>query len=362
MTGRIYLRPQGLIPRDRRQQDERRYSGALPLCGDGPYDFTAVEIIERRGTELFRESVTLGELWASDRRALQVEHADLLERLASPRARLRGLSLDRPRIMGIVNLTPDSFSDGGKLADADAAVAHALALATAGADILDFGGESTRPGSGATPVEVELARVIPVITRVREKTEALISVDTRKAAVMEAALHAGADLVNDVSALTYDLDALSLVAKSGAPVVLMHAKGDPKTMQADPRYDDVLTEVFDWLEARVEACLAAGIPRQKIIVDPGIGFGKSFKHNLALMAGLSLFHALGVPVLLGASRKRFLGVLTDEPDAGSRLIGSVAAALLGASQGVQILRVHDVRETAQALKVAAACAGGGLVS
>ncbi len=275
----------------------------------------------------------------------------VLDRLTRPRPSLHGIAFDRPRLMGIVNVTPDSFSDGGLFLTPDAAVAQARALADAGAAILDIGGESTRPGAAEVAVPDEIARITPVIAALRGIGPPL-SVDTRKAAVAEAALSAGAAVVNDVSALTFDPGMAALVARRGAPVVLMHAQGTPATMQADPRYDDVLLDVYDWLSARIDAAVAAGIDQARIIVDPGIGFGKTQAHNLALLRGLSLFHGLGCPILLGASRKRFIGMVGGET--GARLPGSLAVALMAAGQGVQILRVHDVDETRAALALWAA--------
>jgi dihydropteroate synthase len=274
-----------------------------------------------------------------------------LEAITAPRVRLGGLALDRPRIMGIVNVTPDSFSDGGLHASTQAAIAHGLKLAEEGADILDIGGESTRPGADYVPAEQELARVIPVIEGLRARTEALISIDTRKAEVMRQAAAAGADILNDVSALTHEAESLCVAAESGLPVILMHAQGDPRTMNDNPQYSDVALDVFDYLEQRIAACEAAGIPRAKIVADPGIGFGKHLHHNVAVMASLSLYHALGVPVLLGASRKKLIDHISDAPSPRDRLPGSIAAALAGVAQGMQIIRAHDVAATRQALNV-----------
>lgn len=276
------------------------------------------------------------------------------QRLTSPRAPLqlgsRTIRLDQPQVMGIVNVTPDSFSDGGQYEDANAACLAGADMATAGAALLDVGGESTRPGAKAVWEGDEIERVKPVVERLAAGGNA-ISIDTRKAAVAEAALAAGAHLVNDVSALAYDERMIDVVAASGAPVVLMHAQGDPQTMQDNPRYGDVLVEVFAFLEARIAAAGAAGIARDRIIVDPGIGFGKSVAHNLELMNGLALFHGLGCPLLVGASRKRMIGALSGEAPADQRLAGSIALALKAAEQGAQIIRVHDVPETVQARKV-----------
>ena len=282
-------------------------------------------------------------MWPAGRKAL--------ERAAVPRTPVMGLVLDRPRIMGVVNVTPDSFSDGGRFRGPEEAVEHGLALARAGADLLDVGGESTRPGSDPTPSGEELDRVVPVIEGLLAAgCRVPVSVDTRKAEVMRAGLAAGARMVNDVSGLTHDPDAPAAAAEAEA-VCLMHARGDPKTMQENPVYDDVLLDVFDWLEARVAAAVAAGIPRERIIVDPGIGFGKTLAHNLALLRRLSLFQTLGCAVLLGVSRKGFIGRISGETEPERRAAGSVAAGLAGLAQGAQMVRVHDVAETVQAVRV-----------
>lgn len=265
---------------------------------------------------------------------------------------LCGLSLDRPRVMGIVNVTPDSFSDGGDRLEARVAVADARQMVADGADILDIGGESTRPGADVVPEAEEIARVVPVIAALRAAGVGTpISIDTRKAAVAAAALDAGADIVNDVSAMRYDAGMAALVAARGVPVCLMHAQGDPKTMQADPRYDDVVSEIFGYLQERIAAAEAAGIARAQIIADPGIGFGKTLTHNLEILRELARFAGLGVPVLLGASRKRFIGTLSGAAEAKDRMPGSLAVALHGAARGAHIHRVHDVKETRQALDV-----------
>jgi dihydropteroate synthase len=249
--------------------------------------------------------------------------------------------------MGIVNVTPDSFSDGGVHFDHEAAVAGALAMA--GADILDIGGESTRPGAGEVPVEQEIARTAPVIAAIREQSAAPISIDTRKRAVAEAAVAAGAGLVNDVSGFTFDPALAPYCAENALPVCVMHAQGDPETMQDNPHYNNVLLDVFDVLEAQVNALEQAGIPRARILADPGIGFGKTLEHNLTLLKNISLFHGLGCALLLGVSRKRFIGTLADVPEAQGRAPGSIAVGLAALAQGVQILRVHDVAASRQAL-------------
>jgi dihydropteroate synthase len=257
--------------------------------------------------------------------------------------------------MGIVNVTPDSFSDGGLNAEGSRAIEHGIQLAAEGADILDVGGESTRPGSEGVSEEEELRRVIPVIEALAQRGLS-VSVDTRKARVMRAALKAGASMVNDVAALTYEPQAVEAMAEASCPVVLMHAQGDPKTMQLSPHYEDVALDVHDWLEARIEACVDAGIARERIIADPGIGFGKSFRHNIDLMRQFTIFHGLGVPLLAGLSRKGFIGALTGEKVAGNRVNGSVGGAIWSALNGAHILRVHDVKATVEALAVAEALA------
>ncbi len=256
--------------------------------------------------------------------------------------------------MGVVNVTPDSFSDGGRFLDPQAAVAHALRLAEEGADMLDIGGESTRPGAAPVPLEEELCRVIPVIEHLAGKTRAAISIDTRKPDVVRAAVKAGASIWNDVSALTYAKDSVEIAAALGCDIVLMHAQGDPRTMQDNPVYEDVVAEVTAFLGARIEACVAAGIARDRLIVDPGIGFGKTLEHNLALLANLDRLSSLDCPILLGASRKRFIAALDRDGPAANRLGGSLAVLLAGWRRGAAIFRVHDVAETRQALKIAGA--------
>jgi dihydropteroate synthase len=274
--------------------------------------------------------------------------------LTGPRAPLqlgeRTIRLDQPQVMGIINATPDSFSDGGQFADASAAAAAGADMASDGAAIVDVGGESTRPGAKLVWEGDEIERIAPVIRQLASGGAA-VSVDTRKADVMTAALEAGARMINDVSALTYDERSASAIAAAGVPVILMHHQGAPESMQDDPRYDDVLIQVYLWLEERIAAAEAAGISRDKILIDPGFGFGKNVAHNLELMNGLALLHSLGCPIVVGASRKRTIGALSGEAPADKRLGGSIAFALKAVEQGAQIVRVHDVPETVQALKV-----------
>jgi dihydropteroate synthase len=256
-----------------------------------------------------------------------------------------------PLVMGVVNVTPDSFSDGGRFAQPEAARDHGLQLLADGADILDLGAESTRPGAAETPEEDERARLLPALAALRAATDAALSIDTRKPAVIRAAAAHDVDLWNDVSALTFAPDSLATAAALTLPVALMHARGLPATMQIDPQYDDVAREVRGFLSARIGAAVAAGVTTDRLLVDPGVGFGKTLEHNLSLMRDLATLRALGRPILFGASRKRFIAALDAPAGEGERLGGSIAAALWAASQGAAIVRVHDVRETVQALKV-----------
>jgi len=315
--------------------DVARPEGALPLAGGWCW-FSQVEILSRGGARVVRVGDLPGEV---------------RDRLAGARPAFGGLGLERPRLMGILNITPDSFSDGGLFLRPEAAVMQASRMA-AGADVIDIGGESTRPGAAEVSVDEEVQRTAPVIAALREGgLDVPISIDTRKSAVAGAALAAGAAWVNDVTALRFDAGMAGVVARAGCPVILMHSIATPQTMQDDPVYGDVLLDVLDALRERVAAAEAAGIARERIAVDPGIGFGKTLQHNLALLARLSIFHDLGLPVLLGASRKRFIGTIGAEAEAARRMPGSIAVALAGVAQGVQVIRVHDVAETRQALSL-----------
>ncbi len=343
---KIYLRPSGLV--NLADHGPLIETGeALPLAG-GPFGFSWIEIIQRRhdgqNTKRFWRAANLKFI-----RDLVGEQRTT--RLIEPRAPLLDLSWDKPRIMGVLNVTPDSFSDGGHLVSVEDGVAAARKMFEAGADIVDIGGESTRPRAEPVDPQEELRRVMPVFEALNGAAKYNLSIDTRKAEIMKAAIDAGARLINDISALTYDAESLSVAARSQVPVVLMHGQGDPMSMQDNPQYDDVLLDVYDYLEERITACEAAGIPRKRLIVDPGIGFGKNVAHNLRLIGGLSLFHGLGCAVLLGASRKSFIGYVDGGAATDQRLGGSLAAALVGAAQGVQLFRVHDVRETRQAVTI-----------
>ena len=348
MSETLYIRPIALA--ESPQSDE---GNAVRLAGGLVYA-SRFALIRREGgkvvarhlygaRELEAALPDLPEAAAEQWRALQRAHAPL-------QCGARTIRLDQPQILGILNLTPDSFSDGGEFLDKpDVANAHASAMLEAGAAIIDVGGESTRPGAAAVWEGDELKRVIPAVERLAA-SGAAISVDTRRVGVMEAALAAGAHILNDVSALRHDPRSLEFAARTGVPVVLMHAPGE-EDLHTKGAYQDVVLDVFDWLRARRDAALAAGVAREKIILDPGIGFGKSLADNLALMNGLPLFHALGQPLLVGASRKRMIGALSNEVPAHKRLGGSLMLAARALEAGVQLLRVHDVAQTVQMVHV-----------
>lgn len=342
---RTLLRPTGFV------DSPFGHDGKVARLAGGLNWFAAVELLKvengRRSSAELVPVEGIEERFGDDM-ALQ------WQALTAPRPPLqlgeRTIRLDQPQVMGIVNATPDSFSDGGQFADAQAAASAGADMTGQGAAIIDVGGESTRPGARLVWEGDEIERVVPVIRQLAAGGTA-VSCDTRKADVMTAALAAGARMINDVSALTFDDRSAEVVAAAGVPVVLMHHKGTPEVMQDDPRYDDALIEVYEWLEERIAAAVDAGIERERILIDPGFGFGKNVGHNLELMNGLALFHSLGCPLVVGASRKRTIGALSGEAPADRRLGGSLALALKAAEQGAQILRVHDVFETVQALKI-----------
>lgn len=337
----MHLRPTQFVDTPAALED----GDAVRLAG-GMQWFAAYEVRDgaRRWSVPVRDVARLG-----------ARAATLHARFTAPRAPwalgARTLRFDQPQVAAILNVTPDSFSDGGTHHDDPAqAAAAGMAMAGAGAAVIDVGGESTRPGAALVWEEDEARRVVPVVERLAA-AGALVSIDTRKALVMEQALAAGAGVVNDVSALLWDKRALDVVVRSGAPVIVMHSPDPEKGGHGRVGYGDVVTEVFDWLEARVDAIVAGGVARERVMVDPGIGFGKSLSDNLALVNALPMLHGLGCPVMLGASRKRLIGALDNEAPVAARLGGSVALALKGAQAGVQLLRVHDVAETVQAIRV-----------
>jgi dihydropteroate synthase len=326
---------------------------ALWLAG-GPVAFSSLEIAERRPGEagtripIERERISVpspleGEGQGEGSKTL----SGLLETLIAPPRPWAGFDLKRPLIMGVVNVTPDSFSDGGDFAQAEQAISQGLKLAEQGADILDIGGESTRPGSDEVSVEEELRRVIPVIRALAQR-HLVVSIDTRHAAVMAAAVAAGARIINDVTALTGDPESPTAAARSGAALVLMHMQGEPRTMQADPHYDDATLDLLDYFSGRLAVLARLGVAPERIAIDPGIGFGKKDPHNFLILDELAAFHVFGHPVLLGVSRKSFIGRLSRKEPPKERLAGSLAVELAGLDQGVQIIRVHDVAETYQA--------------
>lgn len=342
---RTLLRPTGFV------DSPFGHDGKVARLAGGLAWFATVELIGVEGHE--RVSTELVPVAGVENR-FDEDMATQWQRLTAARAPLRlgerVVRLDQPQVMGILNVTPDSFSDGGRFAGAGAAAEVGADMAGQGAAIIDVGGESTRPGAKAVWEGDEIDRIVPVIGQLASGGAA-VSVDTRKADVMTAAISAGAGMVNDVSALTFDQHSAEVIVAAGAPVVLMHHRGAPEVMQDDPSYDDVAVEVYLWLEERIAAAGAAGIASDHILIDPGFGFGKNVAHNLELMNSLSLFHSLGCPLVIGASRKRTIGALSNEAPAQLRLGGSLAFALKAVEQGVQLVRVHDVFETVQALRV-----------
>ncbi len=347
----IYLRPTGFI------DSPQRHDGAGVRLAGSMLWFSQIEVIDKTAATTERHLIDNRE-WDAFISALddgKQARANLLyARLTAPRAALqmgqRTIRLDQPQVMGIMNMTPDSFSDGGTNTDIEAAASAAIAMASAGAAIIDIGGESTRPGAPLVWEGDEIKRVDPLIRKLAASGTA-ISIDTRKAAVMEAAIAAGAAMINDVSSLLFDDRAIEVARAAGVPVVLMHAPSQSSDPHKGGDYGDVVTDVFDWLEARVDAVEAAGISRDNILIDPGIGFGKSLAENLAIINNLSIYHAIGCSILFGASRKRLIGALSNEAGVDARLGGSVFLAMKAVEQGAHILRVHDVPETVQAVQV-----------
>ena len=338
---RTLIRPTGFV------DSPFGHDGKVARLAGGLNWFAQVELIHGDGK---RELVPVEGIEARLDEAMAADWARIISSRVALQLGERTIRLNQPQVMGIVNATPDSFSDGGSYADAGAAAEAGAVMASQGAAIIDVGGESTRPGASTVWEGDEIERVVPVVRQLASGGNA-VSIDTRKSGVMTAAFGAGAAMVNDVSALSWDPESAGVVAKAGVPVILMHHQGDPATMQDAPRYDDVLVDVYLWLEDRIDTAVEAGFAREKILVDPGIGFGKTVAHNLELMNGLALFHGLGCPVVVGASRKRMIGALSGEAPADQRLPGSLALALKAVEQGAQIVRVHDVPETVQALKV-----------
>ncbi|MGD9664761.1 MAG: dihydropteroate synthase [Novosphingobium sp.] len=350
---KVYVRPIGLSPSPQSEEGE-----CVRLGGGMVYAWRFALLVREGDKVVERTRVSAPDMDAAIAALpgdladeAQAQWADLKRQHAPLQCGERTIRLDQPQIMGILNVTPDSFSDGGKfLDDPDEARAHAARMVEAGAAIIDVGGESTRPGAPAVWEGDELKRVIPAVESLAAMGAA-VSVDTRRVGVMEAALKAGAHIINDVSALRHDPRALEFAAGSKVPVILMHAPGEGDDLHACADYTNPALDVFDWLKARRDEAIAAGIARERIMLDPGVGFGKTLTHNLAVLNALPLYHALGQPLLLGASRKRFIGALSNEAPVHQRLGGSVAIAIHGMNAGVQLLRVHDVPETVQARNV-----------
>lgn len=353
MTGKVYVRPVGLA------ESPQTFDGATIRLGSSLVwchllaieTFQAGRLLARQIVPVDGFANALDGLGGDQAQRAQAQFANLSRQHAPLALGERMLRFDQPQVMGILNVTPDSFSDGGRFTNDPAGAADAgFGMLTAGASLIDIGGESTRPDAPAVWEGDEIARVVPAI-KALANSGAILSVDTRKAAVMQAALEAGAHIVNDVSALLFDSRALDVVRQAGCPVVLMHAPSQGQNPHSGTGYGNVVTDVFDWLEARIAAVSAAGIAHDRILIDPGIGFGKSLADNLALINALPLFHALGQPILFGASRKRMIGALSNEAPVDARLGGSLALALSAISSGAQVVRVHDVPETVQAARV-----------
>ena len=349
----IYLRPLDLAHGSVRPDPADR------LLGGGPSRFNRVEVVVRMHERVVAFAGLLDELrdWAGLEGLGQQFDAAVLG-LTRRRQPLFGRSWDRPLVMGVVNVSPDSFYDGSVRRTVKSAISHAHALIAAGADMLDVGGESTRPGAGRVGWPEEVDRVVPVI-EASVGFGVPISIDTSKSPVMRAAFAAGASIINDVTALTGDPESLGFASKAGAPVILMHMQGTPRTMQDSPSYDCAPLDVADYLALRIAACERAGVPAGSLLVDPGIGFGKTVDHNAALLARIGILHSLGAPVLLGVSRKSVIAHMSRGEDPEDRLGGSLALALAAVEQGVQVLRVHDVAETCQALAVRQAVLDAG---
>jgi dihydropteroate synthase len=347
----MYIRPLGLIGGEA-ARDGVASGWALPL-GGGPAAFAACEIWSRGAEGNSRAVLPAAGLasWLDRQPGEERARASRLrDRLLAPPSWPAGLPQRRPLIMGVVNVTPDSFSDGGQFAAPAAAIEHGLRLRAEGADIIDVGGESTRPGADPVDADEEIGRVIPVVAALA-RAGVPVAIDTRKAAVMRAAVAAGADMINDISALRHDPESLAAAGASGVPVVLMHSQGEPATMQVQPTYDIAALDVFDHLAARVQAWTDAGFERSRLLIDPGIGFGKTAEHNLEILSQLGLYLGMGLPLLVGVSRKAFIGRIAGGAPPLQRLPGSLAAALYGAAAGAAVLRVHDVAATQQAVAV-----------
>ncbi|MBL4601797.1 MAG: dihydropteroate synthase [Emcibacteraceae bacterium] len=352
VINKIYVQPLGLL------------KGLTVSCenfkkiASGSIYFSTLKVIIRSVDDIKEEIISVADLPSyleASSYDVRNDIIRLLHNIESKRPVLKlanGLELNwnKPIIQGVLNVTPDSFSDGGQYHDIEKSISHAREMVLAGAEIIDIGGESTKPGAKPVSIDEEKHRVIPVIKELND-LKIPLSIDSRNSEVMEKAISDGVHIINDVSALSHDPESIKIVKKCGVPVILMHAQGTPDIMQDSPKYNDVLLDIYDYLEAQINFCLEAGIAKNKIIIDPGIGFGKTLSHNLNILANLAIFHGLGVPLLIGVSRKSFIGEITGEGAAENRFPGSIAAALTCLDQGAQIIRVHDVAQTKQALSV-----------
>ena len=351
-TDKIYVQPLGLVRGP--IHCDRVFKN---LTGGNIY-FAAVRIISRTKQGLEEKIVSIVDLdnfFKKKSTTVAEKIKTILNNIESPRGALMlnngsVIGWKKPVIQGVLNVTPDSFSDGGQYSDIELARPHAHEMISAGADIIDIGGETTKPGAQSVSIKSEKDRVLPVIKNLATLNFPL-SIDSRNAEVMNDAIQNGAHIINDVSALGHDLKSIGVVKKEDVPIILMHAQGTPEIMQNNPQYSHILLDIYDYLESRIKMCIDAGIDKKKIIADPGIGFGKTVDHNLEILNGLSIFHGLGVPLLVGTSRKSFIGKITGEKVAENRVSGSIAAMLLCLEQGVQIVRVHDVEQATQAISV-----------
>ena len=330
---------------------KNKTSNDYKKLGSSNLFFDTIEIITRKKDKIDKKSLKLEDLSSLKKEELK-SVLDQIKNITAPRKKIASIDFNQPKIMGILNVTPDNFSDGGKFNNLDKSTAHASQMIKDGADIIDIGGESTRPGATTIVSKVEIARVIPIIKKLKSKNKkTIISLDTRKPNVMRAGIKNNIDLINDVSGLRYSSKSIDLIKKNKIPFVLMHSIKNPKTMQSNINYENVLLDVYDFFKKKIAICERKKINRQSIILDPGIGFGKTVKQNLSLISNIALLHSLGCPVLLGSSRKTFIGKLDKNALEEKRLGGSLSTVIYALSQGVQVFRVHDVFETSQAIKV-----------
>ena len=320
---------------------------ALPICGNRSIAFTHVEIITKKNK---RQIITISQVNNLSKQYQKQVQLDL-KQIQKKRTSIGKLNMDQPILMGVLNVTPDSFSDGGKFNKLNKALQHAKQMIQDGAHIIDVGGESTRPGAKLISIKEEYNRVIKVIQKIKKIKSCIISIDTRKSQVMKQAAKAGATIINDVSALDFDPQSEQVVIDLKQPIILNHSQGTPETMQKNPTYQNVLIEIYDYFENKIKQLEKKGIPRKHIIIDPGIGFGKNVQHNLTLMRHVSFFHSLGCPLMLGPSRKSFIGKIMGKKDSISRIGGTISAVIIGANQGVQFFRVHDIKEINEALTI-----------